>query len=896
MSAKRIRIAPPESPGPAIHAQRILADVLRSRGLEIAEGQTIDRADVETVIIRLGFADLAKVNRVPLPDTPEAFAIAASGKGGAPAVTVCGRDPRGLQYGIFELIGQIERAPPNADVFEHVSPCARTPQHEVRSLCVFPHNRDIEEEWLFSRPHWERYFEMLARSRFNMFSLTFGHQTSYFAPPFPFMIDVPGYERVRTPDVSEAERVRNLGMLRMVSGLAADWGIAFVLGIWSQHANKFGEDLVEGLSYEDLFDYCPKALGILLDRCPGIRGLQFRMNTESGIDEDDQTRFYSGLLAAVRERGRQLWVDLRAKGLRQETIDAGRGLGCDAVVSTKFWTEHMGLPHFQCRVNPADDAQYRRYGYWDLLRKDRNYRMLYRLWSVGTQKLLLWGDLDYTRRFAESCHFGDGIGFEVCAPLSNKGYGNRRGGPWHVFADAKFEYTDWEFERYWAFYLAFGLAGYSPEAEQPLFDAEFHRRFGGDAAPHVRKAYEAAGGILPLITAAHASSASTFGFWPEMYTGGLSDAYPGVPPGDVCRFQAIYEYVEGLLTGTKTAKLSPIEVAGRLDAMAEGTTAALEAAARHVDASKHGEFAATHRDFEIQAGLARYHAARMQSGVYWTFFRKTVHEPSLGHAVRFATQALAQWERIVALTDGVYYDHMVFRRPQRQVAHWKDELPFLRHDVERLREVARLFAHYRTRPDEIPDDDVIHPWYEFERLWEERDGVVSHSPGECVPAEPHEYPLYGLPKGNVLQHPMAVVKEVIATRDRAQKAYDVTGCAAALDAAMNGPLPPKPRIAHADIAECRRGEDLAIRASVECGSPIDTVRLHYRRQVQSEDWTVVDMRQTPDGYEALIPGSTVTADWDMMYAIEAIDARGSGAFYPDMDTRPPYVVARVTQE
>ena len=79
-------------------------------------------------------------------------------------------------------------------------------------------------------------------------------------------------------------------------------------------------------------------------------------------------------------------------------------------VSPKYWAEHMGLPYHQAAIRPTEmpkpgvaDAKgalmslsngsrsFMRYGYGDLLRDDRKYSVLHRIWP-GTQRLLLWGD------------------------------------------------------------------------------------------------------------------------------------------------------------------------------------------------------------------------------------------------------------------------------------------------------------------------------------------------------------------------------------------------------------------------------------------------------------------------------------------------------------------------
>ena len=246
-----------------------------------------------------------------------------------------------------------------------------------------------------------------------------------------------------------------------------------------------------------------------------------------------------------------------------------RPSGSRTTVSTKFWREHMGLPYHGTRIDPLDKQRsYRRYGFWDLLNQGRPYDVLYQLWTFGSQKILLWGNLDYTRRFAESTHLGDAVGFEIFAPLSQKGYGNWSGGDWHLFSNRELEHYRWEFERYWAYFLTFGLAVlFARRAGQPVLDGEFRRRFG-EAASAMREAYDAAGWVIPFLTAVRNPSSSNFRYWPEMDTGGLTDHYIHLGTGDDNRFYRIDEYVADTLERRYSAEDDSAEMASRLDGWA----------------------------------------------------------------------------------------------------------------------------------------------------------------------------------------------------------------------------------------------------------------------------------------------------------------------------------------
>jgi hypothetical protein len=942
---------------PAGNALRAFENLLSARGIAFRWIAARDKADQDELVLEFALA---------ASGGPESFSIKKTTAQKARSVRVSGGDSTGLAYGVFELAGQLESAP-SADLFTAASDTSRTPAVQVRAVSISPYNRDLERSWFFSRDFWNSYFELLSRSRFNQFTLVFGHQTSYFAPPFPFMLNVPGFERVKTPEYTDDDRRKNLEALRMISELAEEWGVRFILGIWQQHAHTYGKNLVEGLSYEDLFEYCPKALSLLLKACPRIKGVQFRMNSESGIKEDDQNRFFTGMAKAVQSVGRPMWVDYRAKGLRAETIASTQAIGLRTTVSSKYWREHMGLPYHGTRIDALDKQRsYRRYGYWDLLYHDRPYDVFYRMWTFGSQKILLWGGLEYARQFALSTHLGDAKGFEVFAPLSQKGFGNWRGGDWHLFADREREYYRWEFERYWAFYMTFGLAGYAAEPSQTILDGEFRKRFGKDA-PALRASYEAASWVIPFLTAVRSPAASNFRYWPEMDTDGLTDRYIALPTGDDNRFYRIDEYVADSLARRYTAKMTPAEMASRLDGWAATITESMKGV-EPLPGGSGKELASTRIDFGVLAELARYHAERIRSAQEYRFFALTGDRQHLLDCIKHYRAAVARWAAIAKLTEGVYYDHMVFNRPPEQIGHWKDELPFLEVDLKRLEEIDRVFLLNSEHP-EISEKWKREPRQKMTLRWKEEQGVLKRwadttlAPDDSTEDLPDRYSMESpqstirnlfssLRYTKILHVPVRHTKpesqiEIHASllglrKDvRLQLFYRVAGrgfeftpvnmsereknvYSASIPAGKSGDRllyyikasdetdffhgsakephaiavrassGSKPDIVHSDILKARVGTSVRVEAKVGTAGKHVAVRLHYRHLDQSEDWNIVDMKSCGDSlYEATIPGDFIVPNWDIMYAIEAIDSAGAGRFYPDLDVRQPFVVTRV---
>ncbi len=149
-------------------------------------------------------------------DAPETYRI---GPG-----LVSGGDLRGLMYGLLEAADQIRRL----GRLVAVQGRAATP---IRGIRWFLHNRDLEEEWFYSKQHWLDLFRLLARCRFNRFNLVYAHQTAYQAPPYPFWLALDEFPEVRVPGLAELQRQRHLEMLRFISETAAEHGVEFTLGI-----------------------------------------------------------------------------------------------------------------------------------------------------------------------------------------------------------------------------------------------------------------------------------------------------------------------------------------------------------------------------------------------------------------------------------------------------------------------------------------------------------------------------------------------------------------------------------------------------------------------------------------------------------------------------------------
>jgi hypothetical protein len=1088
---------------PARYGVGQLLDSLKERKVIVKTSSSLEKCDHGN-IIAVGFTgwalikELAGSTTLALPKEPESLLVKRVNWNKKTVIFVLGSDDRGVLYATLDVARAIRLLPPTGDVLQAIAENCERPDVSARGICMFLHSEDLEKEWYYSEDFWKSYFHMLAECRFNSFNLIFAHQTYYLAPPYPFLFDVEEYPEVKVTRLSKKQREKNLKMLQFISNLAENRGIEFVMGIWQHRAWPFLEyycqpSLVEGLSDENISEYSRLALTKLLKLCPSIKAIQLRMNQESGIARSKRLAFYrDAVFRAMKECGRPVRLDFRIFGEMTDVLEAAKDSGLKLRISMKHWGEMMGPPY-----HPAD-FRVPLYSFQNYLKHPREYEVWYQVWSLGSHRVLLWGDPAHVKRFASSCHLGMSSGFEICAPLSQKGFGNEPGN-WRIFESPDLEYYKWEYERYWLFYLLFGRLTYNPETSENVWMREIIKRFGSAAAPHVMNAYEWGSKVISSIVAYNLSNYNMY-IWPEKGIGGLIDYYIETEPSDRARIYAFKEYVSACLDDTPNAKATPTQVSNNFKKMANSCLEAIDKAKKIVDAKQNREFSATMLDMEILSGLAQYHSEKVLAGEQLSFFYATGDLWTLRRAKEHAKKAMDNWFQIVDLTDGVYYHRMIFG--PGDTGHWKDNIIFVRYEVERLEELERLFERYGNfdigfdfgkKPEEIVpggasfsamyqpiisnypvergfkgayndslyDSNVGYGWIDVQEIYPSRvgpslnigpraeawealglysatrltfrlygnaiyddyvcgtkpatfrvdlpngeyditlimkeEGAFSASPSNHGPMTiriqgEKEVNSLSVPAGEIIEYRCRakvsdgkllidffcapgsdwIINGLTITNTRPRIAHipkrkAVLGEKIRIDATVTSTdpvttilhyrnkgtdtysslqmkqvdkycykaeIPQKtftkgdleyyieatkkngktstypqdgktkpiiiigsqsddfPRIYHDGILKCTAGKPLAIIAKVESSVDLRFVRLHYRDLNAFEKYKTVPMKFSDGVYQAAIPASDITEEWDLMYYIEAVNMIGNGTFFPDAPKEEPYVIVK----
>ena len=315
---------------------------------------------------------------------------------------------------------------------------------------------------------WPKYFDMLVTQRFNRFNLAFGIgydfirkvTDAYFLFTYPFLLQVPGYQ-VHVPQLTDAERDRNLAMLQYISEQCVMRGLEFHVGLW-MHGYVWIDSpnpnyTIAGLDKATHGAYCRDAVRLLLQKVPNIQGLTFRIHGESGVEEGSFD-FWKTVFDGVATCGRRVPIDMHAKGMSPQMIQIALDTKQPVQLTPKFWAEHMGMPYHQADIRELEkpkvsDAKglmalsdgtrsFLRYGYGDLLSEDRKYTVVHRIWP-GTQRVLLWGDPAFAAGYSRAFSFCGSNGVEIQEPLSFKG----RRGSGH--AGSRCAYADLSYDPKW---------------------------------------------------------------------------------------------------------------------------------------------------------------------------------------------------------------------------------------------------------------------------------------------------------------------------------------------------------------------------------------------------------------------------------------------------------------
>ncbi len=721
---------------PVLYGLTKLTDALTAKKISFEKVGSLQEIHGKLVIVAglsagTGMAaHLLKTGGLPLPQVSEALTIWKTDWEKKPVWVINGFDDRGLMYGLLDVANRIGWSTNPKFPLSELKAITEKPDVSVRAISLYTMNRAYWESRFYDKVYWSRYLDILAKNRFNSVVVIFGYENGGFlAPCYPYFFNTEEFPEVKMVGITPQEQKRNLDALNNLIKMAHERGIKFSVGIWD-HVYRGGvqsggiaemryvplkpvNGLVWGVNDSNLISYNKTALAKFVRLVPDLDGIQFRMHNESGLKKSEQDGFWSDVFKMMKQNAPNVQLDLRAKELPESVIQSAINTGIKFRITTKYWMEQLGMPWHPSQINPEKSE--RRHSYAELLSYPQIYKMHWRLWNGGTSRILLWGDPEYVKRFAESTHLYDGDGYEVNEPLATKMEAQPHDAKPFDLLNPPYRYYEYEFERYWHFFQVFGRIGYNPETSPEIWDREFEARFGKKAAQIIEKAIHQASWILPRIVAScypYSGFPMTRG-WAEKQRLGDLPTYAKNAGSDLRQFATFDEEAQLLIEGGETAKLLPSMNSKWFEQTSKELDDLIAHAVHVIGNTRNKEFNSTVTDLKILSNLALYHARRIPAAVSYNLFERTKDRISLDDAIGNERKAIEAWRQIVVVAGDVYTgDLMMGVRSAHLCGHWSDELTDLEKglkDLEQLRAMLGTENPVKKSPRyhkaDSPDND-----------------------------------------------------------------------------------------------------------------------------------------------------------------------------------------------
>jgi hypothetical protein len=662
-------------PSPPQFALQELQKVLSEKSIEshVSNGNLNDKPAQIIIEIKLAWSENKHHWK-----KPESFKIMVDKN----KILVDGSDPVGLMYGIYELAEQIDMGTGKGlAVLYNIRETSSEPALEIRADNIFLklENDDAISPWFYEEEFWKRYFSSLSRNRFNICDIhaMYNLENTSFPDLFPYFVKNPAIPEAA---LESQDQEKNLAMLNRIIELAEERGVHVSL---MDYALDF-----PGISHGDedkMITQTSWAVSEILKRCPKLWMFGFRIG-ESGKSEDFYKRsFLYGIANSGRKNIRlytRTWL-AQFKDLAQ----IGMKYPENFYIEIKYNGEHLGLPY------NAIQGRWGSYSYEKYLNYPRYWKVIWQIRTNGTHRIFPWCDTDFIKRCVQSSTFGNAAGFSL-EPIT--AYYTQD--PSRVFKNPKqVDFIDYMFERYWAWYLVWGRLAYNSETPERVFIHEFKKQFGEEAGEQIYRLTNTYSQILPLIYRHHCLGPDHRNMAPEFETGNNTDYKPKQPKIknidsfinagvlDTQTHLSCSDYVEAYLNHTINGKMTPLDVAERLDALAKQCQDYL----KKIRVSKNKkEWNTCVNDIEALTNLAKYYAEKDRAACALQFYYRLGDPSQVPTARKHQERAIFYWKELVNVTEGQYKPLSDPLRMGKDFT-WSRVLPDLDADLERIAEIEK---------------------------------------------------------------------------------------------------------------------------------------------------------------------------------------------------------------
>ena len=680
----------------------------------------------ENIIFLFNNENILKKNfdiKVKLSKKNESFAIIPHDN----KILIYANDSRGFIYSITELADIIIYSKNNKLILENE--IVESPKTKIRSISKCFESIDEDKEWFYDKKSWDDYLTLLISERFNRFTLTLGMQYNYpygnefikdvyLYLPYPFIVQPKGY-KIKLIKFSKKERDKNLKIIQYISKEAQKRGLEFQLAIWTQrydfdevpNANFQILNYPKGLNYAK---YCRDSLSLILKKCPNITGITLRVHVECGIPEKDYN-FWKIYFQAIKKCGRKLNLDLHAKGIDDKLINIALKNTNSLSISPKYISEHMGLPYHQASIRKQEfpprktvnkkwsfsegSRKFLRYSYGDLLKENRKYNILFRIWP-GTQRVLLWADHELAAGYGKLSTFCDSLGTELCEPLSFKGrMGTGIKGGRFNYKVSKLR-TKYDWEKYIYNYKIWGRLNYNPNTDQETYLRYLKYYFSKDYK-NISLALANASRVLPFVTLVHGVSASNNSYWPEIYQNmSIVKKDPWLPYSydlhQYSRFGMATSCDPQLIMSPKNVanylykkksinRYSPLSMIVWLYKFSKDAKKnILKVKSKNYKKNK-SIFLRIYIDTIIQSAIGKFFTYKFKSSILWEYYLLTKCKKVGNKAISNYVKAKNSWEEAAIISKKYYLPDLSYGPQSWLRGRWDDRLPAIVEDINYMK-------------------------------------------------------------------------------------------------------------------------------------------------------------------------------------------------------------------
>ena len=639
---------------------------------------------------------------------PQSFRIRREGKN---VIRVVGGDSLGAMYGGLEVAEMIAIG----GGLDAVSEKARKPYVFRRGLkfnipfdgrapsyddtgTSAQENIGPMWEWEF----WEEFLDTLARNRYNVLTLWTNH-------PYPGIVDLKKYPgvsydnvcRLREPVNTKTDRhfdntdlmdPANVKVIKKISlaDKIAFWnkvfdradarGIEVIVFHWNVYVfgAKGRHGITDDMSNPRTIPYMRYCIAEFLKTYPQVDGIgitageHMRGQRASGFSNEQwlwETYGQGVMDAKAADHDRQLRIIFR-----QHQADLGKIVDAFDEFDGPFNTGHKYARArlYSTSTSPYLDIEYRnalelyKVPCWLNLRNDDLF-------------VLRWGDADYVREFLQNVP-RDLMRYEAGFYMGPDGFVFGR-----EFVDKDPELSGrCEIDKHWYRFMLWGRLGYDLTLTRDCFEKHLGRRFPETDAAQLYDTWATSSQIVRQVNKFF-FRVNDFQFAPEgcIYNEGFLslNQFFQYPPLKGSGILSVQDYAKAVTAGKPFDGITPMEVADKLDKLAERSLAGAE---KLQSAGKPGkELAATLTDIRAMAHLGRYYADKIRAAAQLAVFRadssKVEHKKL---AVGYLGDAVQHWKAYAELASAAYRPQLLSRT---HYLDWRKILEDVKKEVETVR-------------------------------------------------------------------------------------------------------------------------------------------------------------------------------------------------------------------